>query len=304
MPRPRVIVLVGPTGVGKSDLAIDLAERIDGEVVNADALQLYRGMDIGTAKVPPGDRRGVPHHLLDVLEVDESASVAEFQRWARDAVRDCLARGRSPVVVGGSSLYVRAVVDDLEFPGTDPVVRQRWAAELERVGPAALHAELGRRDPAAARQILPTNGRRIVRALEVIELTGAPFVATMPPHASVIGPVHLVGLRADRAVLDDRLERRVDAMWEAGLVAEVEQLRARGLERGRTAPLALGYVQALAQLRGECSEEEARADTLRGTRRFARRQEKLFGKDPRVRWSAFDDPHLLDGVLTAVDWNA
>ncbi|WP_229054205.1 tRNA (adenosine(37)-N6)-dimethylallyltransferase MiaA [Aeromicrobium sp. Leaf350] len=299
-PDDLVVVVVGPTGVGKSDLAIELALRLGGEVVSTDAYQLYRDLDIGTATVPLHERRGVPHHLVDVLDLHESASVAQFQVAAREIVADCRARGVTPVVVGGSSLYVRAVLDDLDFPGTEPEVRARWAARLEEIGAPALHRELAAVDPAAAAQILPSNGRRIVRALEVVELTGQPFRATMPPHASVIGPVVVVGLTADREVLDARLAARVDAMWDAGLVQEVRGLAARGLADAPTASRALGYAEVLAHLGGEIDEAEARARTVLGTQRFARKQLRLFGQDPRVTWLPHDAPDLVEQALVAI----
>ena len=296
----HVVVVVGPTGVGKSDLAIALAQELRGEVISTDAYQLYRDMDIGTAKTPEVDRRGVPHHLVDVLDLAQSASVAQFQTAARGAVDDCRTRGVVPVVVGGSSLYVRAVLDDLDFPGTDPAVRARWARRLEELGAPALHRELAQRDPAAAAQILPSNGRRIVRALEVVELTGQPFRAHMPPYESVIGPVSIVGLTADREVLDARLAARVDAMWEAGLVDEVRTLAARGLAESPTASRALGYAEVLDLLAGRIDDRQARDRTVLGTQRFARRQERLFGKDPRVTWLPHDAPDLVDRALRVV----
>lgn len=295
----HLVAVVGPTGVGKSDLAIELACRLGGEVISTDAYQLYRDMDIGTAKTPVAERRGVPHHLVDVLDLAQAASVAQFQTAARRAVADCQARGVVPIVVGGSSLYVRAVLDDLDFPGTDPDVRERWTRRLDQVGSAVLHQELAGRDPAAADQILPSNGRRIVRALEVLELTGQPFRAHMPAYESVIGPVSLVGLTADRDVLDARLAARVDAMWEAGLVEEVRALAARGLADSPTASRALGYAEVLDLIAGHIDEQEARDRTVRGTQRFARRQERLFGKDPRVTWLPHDAPDLVDRAVAA-----
>ncbi len=279
-----VVVIVGPTASGKSALAVDIALRLGGEVVNADAMQLYRGMDIGTAKATFAERGGVPHHLLDVLDVTAPANVATFQRDARAAIADCHARGVTPVLTGGSSLYVRAVLDHLEFPGTDPDLRARWSAELDRVGAESLHAVLAAQDPAAAAQILPSNGRRIVRALEVIELTGRPFVATMPPHTSIYPHLTMIGLQVSRPDLDERLVGRVETMWAAGLLDEVRALRRVGLDDGPTASKAIGYSQAIAQLEGTMTEAEAKADTVRVTRRFARRQDRLFRSDPRIHW--------------------
>ncbi|MGH3474941.1 MAG: tRNA (adenosine(37)-N6)-dimethylallyltransferase MiaA [Aeromicrobium sp.] len=301
-PVERIVAVVGPTASGKSDLAVGLARSLgDAEVVNADSMQLYRGMDVGTAKTPPDRRGGVPHCLLDVLDVSDPGSVAEFQRLARAAIADCLGRGVTPIVVGGSALYVRAVIDPLDFPGTDADVRARWTAELEKQGAPALHAVLADRDPEAAEQILPSNGRRIVRALEVGELTGEPFVATMPGHTSVYPGLRMIGLDVPRDVLDERLERRVEQMWESGFVDEVKGLIAQGLEDGPTASRALGYQQILAHLRGEMSEHEARTATVTGTRKFARRQDRLFRKDPRIHWLPFDSPTLVDDALAIVD---
>jgi tRNA dimethylallyltransferase len=297
----RLVVVVGPTASGKSDLGIALAGRLGAaEIVNADSMQLYRGMDIGTAKMPPDQRGGVPHHLLDVLDVADPGSVAEFQRLARATIADCRRRGVTPIIVGGSALYVRAVIDPLDFPGTDAEVRARWTAELENQGAPALHAVLAERDPEAAEQILPSNGRRIVRALEVGELTGEPFVATMPGHESVYPGLTMIGLDVPRDLLDQRLERRVEQMWENGFVDEVKSLIASGLEDGPTASRALGYQQILAHLRGETSEDEARAATVAGTRKFARRQDRLFRKDPRIHWLPFDSPTLVDDAVAVV----
>ncbi|MFE1845923.1 tRNA (adenosine(37)-N6)-dimethylallyltransferase MiaA, partial [Streptomyces sp. NPDC059515] len=233
-PAPRVIAVVGPTAAGKSDLGVFLAQRLGGEVVNADSMQLYRGMDVGTAKLTPEERGGVPHHLLDIWDVTVTASVAEYQRLARERIDALLAEGRWPVLVGGSGLYVRGAVDNLEFPGTDPDVRTRLEEELTLRGPGALHARLAAADPAAARAILPSNGRRIVRALEVIEITGRPFTANLPGHDSVYDTVQ-IGVDVARPELDERIARRVDRMWEAGLVDEVRALEAQGLREGRTA---------------------------------------------------------------------
>lgn len=236
---PRVIAVVGPTAAGKSDLGVFLAQRLGGEVVNADSMQLYRGMDIGTAKLTPEERGGVPHHLLDVWDVTETASVAEYQRMARARIDALLAEGRWPILVGGSGLYVRGAVDNLEFPGTDPEVRARLEEELALRGPGALHARLAAADPDAARAILPSNGRRIVRALEVIEITGRPFTANLPGHDSVYDTLQ-IGVDVARPELDERIARRVDRMWEAGLVEEVRALEAQGLREGvrRRAPSA------------------------------------------------------------------
>jgi tRNA dimethylallyltransferase len=280
---PRVIAVVGPTAAGKSDLGVFLAQQLGGEVINADSMQLYRGMDIGTAKLTPQERGGVPHHLLDVWDVTVTASVAEYQRMARRKIDELLAAGRWPILVGGSGLYVRGAVDTLEFPGTDPEVRARLEEELALRGPGALHARLAAVDPQAARAILPSNGRRIVRALEVVEITGKPFTANLPGHDAVYDTLQ-IGVDVARPELDERIARRVDRMWEAGLVEEVRALEAQGLREGRTASRALGYQQVLAALAGECTMEEARAETIRATKRFARRQDAWFRRDPRVHW--------------------
>ncbi len=291
-----VIAVVGPTAAGKSRLSVDLAREVGGEVVNADSMQLYRGMDIGTAKLEPAERGAVPHHLLDVWDVRQTASVADYQRIAREAIDGILARGRVPIIVGGSGLYVRAVLDNLNFPGTDPLVRERLEAELADRGPARLHARLSRLDPAAASAILPGNGRRIVRALEVIELSGRPFSATLPSYESVYRAVQ-IGLHMPRERLDERIEERVAGMWRAGFVAEVRQLEAAGLRAGRTASRALGYAQVLRFLADDWPQERARDETVRATRRFARRQEAWFRRDPRVSWLAAGEPDLLAAAL-------
>jgi tRNA dimethylallyltransferase len=295
-----IVAVVGPTAAGKSDLAVALAVALDGEVVNADAMQLYRGMDIGTAKLTVAERRGVPHHLLDVLDVAEPATVAEFQGWARESIGDCRARGRAPIVVGGSALYVRAVLDEFEFPGTDVDVRARLEAELAAIGPAELHRRLGALDPAAAATILPSNGRRIVRALEVIEITGKPFESRLPPHTHAFEHVVQIGLDVPRDVLDARIAERVERMWKAGLIDEVRRLERDGLREGRTSSRALGYRQVLDFLSGACSEQEAFAATVGQTRRFARRQLTWFRRDPRIRWVAYDDPNAVETAIDAV----
>lgn len=282
-PAPRVIAVVGPTAAGKSDLGVFLAQQLGGEVVNADSMQLYRGMDIGTAKLTPDERGGVPHHLLDIWDVTEPANVALYQKLARAEIDRLLAAGRTPVLVGGSGLYVRGAIDVLDFPGTDPGVRARLEGELDQQGPGALHRRLAAADPDAARAILPSNGRRIVRALEVIEITGQPFTAHLPTHASVYDTVQ-IGVDVGRPELDERITLRVDRMWEAGLIDEVRTLEERGLREGRTASRALGYQQVLTAFAGECTEDEARAETVRATKRFARRQDSWFRRDPRVHW--------------------
>ncbi|MFI6498468.1 tRNA (adenosine(37)-N6)-dimethylallyltransferase MiaA [Nonomuraea typhae] len=290
-----VIAVVGPTAAGKSDLAVDLALRLGGECINADSMQLYQGMDIGTAKLSQDEWRGVPHHLLDIWDVTVTASVAEYQKL----VRPLLDTLQAPILVGGSGLYVRAALDDLDFPGTDPVVRARLEAELAQDGPAVLYERLKAADPKAAEAILPSNGRRIVRALEVIEFSGRPFSATMPSYEAVYPSVQ-IGLEVPRSELDARIEQRVHRMWEAGLVGEVRGLLGQGLADGLTAGRALGYAQVMKYLAGEWTEEEALAETVRATRRFARRQESWFRRDPRVVWLPYDAPDLLRQALDRV----
>jgi tRNA dimethylallyltransferase len=300
-----VVGVVGPTATGKSDLAIALALRLGGEVVGADASQLYRGMDIGTAKVPLEERRGIAHHQLDVLEVTEEASVAAYQKAARADVEAVLARRSVPVVAGGSGLYVRAALDRLEIPPTDAGVRAALQDRLDREGVGPLLAELRAVDPAAADALEPNNGRRVVRALEVVALTGAPFSATMPTR-EFVRPTVLVGLRTDRAVLDARIDHRTRAMFDAGLVDETRALVALGLREGRTASRAVGYAQALAVLDGTTTLEDAVADTALRTRRLVRRQESWFGADPRVAWfDPFATPgdDLVDRVVEHVTHN-
>ncbi|WP_208815390.1 tRNA (adenosine(37)-N6)-dimethylallyltransferase MiaA [Micromonospora echinofusca] len=295
-----VVAVVGPTAAGKSALSLALAHALDGEVVNADSMQLYRGLDIGTAKLTPTEREGVPHHVLDLWDVTEPASVAEYQRHARAAVDDILSRGRVPLLVGGSGLYVRAVLEEFEFPGTDPGLRAVLEEELAAVGPAPLYERLRVADPEAAARILPGNGRRIVRALEVIELTGAPFTAALPQPVPFYPSVQL-GVDLDSATLDERIARRVDRMWADGLVAETRQLVDHGLREGRTASRALGYQQVLRFLAGEISEDEARADTVRATRRFVRRQRSWFRRDPAIGWLDAARPDLVDAAVHLVD---
>ncbi|MBB5748275.1 tRNA (adenosine(37)-N6)-dimethylallyltransferase MiaA [Micrococcus sp. TA1] len=290
----EVIAVVGPTGTGKSDLALDLAERLGGEIVNTDALQLYRGMDIGTAKLPPAQRRGIRHHLLDVLEVTQEASVARFQGAAREVIEDITRRGLRPVLVGGSGLYVRAALDELEFPPTDAVVRARFEELAARVGLDGMRERLREVDPASAERL--GDVRRVVRALEVHELTGRPFSSFMP-RRTYLRPTVQIGLDLDRARLHARLYGRVVGMVETGLVDEVRDLDAAGLRTGKTASRAIGYAQVLQVLDGQADLDWAIEDTATATRRFARRQLTWFRADPRVTWFDPTEPHLLDRVL-------
>ena len=295
---PPVVAVVGGTASGKTGLSLDLAERLGGEIVNTDAMQVYRGMDIGTAKLPAQERRGIPHHLLDVLDVREQASVAEFQAMARGVVEDCRSRGVAPVLVGGSALYTRAILDRFEFPGTDPGLRAELEQELAEQGSGVLHARLRQVDHEAAARIEPGNGRRVVRALEVVALTGRPFSASLPEQRYFYDTAVQVGVRVPRPVLDERIEQRVEQMWRSGFVEEVRRLAEHGLREGRTASRALGYQQVLRFLDGDLTEQEAHEQTVSGTRRFARRQESWFGKDLRITWVDGDDP---DRVAKAIE---
>ena len=298
------MALVGPTASGKTGLSLDLAERLGGEIVNTDAMQVYRGMDIGTAKLAPHHRRGVTHHLLDTLTVRDPATVAEFQGWALEVVDRLRAHGTVPVLVGGSALYTRAVLDRFDFPGTDEAIRSRWEAELAAAGPAALHERLGEIDAAAASSIGPDNGRRLVRALEVIELTGHTYTASLPELVYRDPRSVQIGIRIDRPTLDARIEQRVAQMYDpahdGGLVAEVERLLDDGLAEGRTAPRAIGYREVMAHLTGDLTLEQARERTVIATRQFARRQDAWWRKDPRIVWVEHDDPERVERALDAV----
>ncbi|MEN3306830.1 MAG: tRNA dimethylallyltransferase [Micromonosporaceae bacterium] len=293
----RVVAVVGPTAAGKSALGLALAKVLGGEVVNADSMQLYRGMDIGTAKLTEAEREGVPHHVLDIWDVTEPASVAQYQRAARAAIDDIRARGRTPLLVGGSGLYLRAVLERFEFPGTDAGLRAALETELARVGPHPLHERLAARDPGAAARILPSNGRRIVRALEVVELTGGPFEAALPADPVPYYDAVPLGVDLDTRALDERIAVRVARMWRQGLVAEVRALAGRGLREGRTASRALGYQQVLRYLAGSGTEDEAAAQTVRVTRRFVRRQRSWFRRDPRIHWLDGDATDLVGAAL-------
>ncbi|WP_025274122.1 tRNA (adenosine(37)-N6)-dimethylallyltransferase MiaA [Haloglycomyces albus] len=286
-----IVVLVGPTAAGKTGLSVQLAESLGGEVVNADSMQLYQGMDIGTAKVTASEKRGVPHHVFDIWEVSETADVARYQAAARRAVDDIRARGKRPIVVGGSGLYVQAVTDEMNFPGTDPAIRRRLESELAHEGPGVMWRRLQEKDKAAAEAILPSNGRRIVRALEVIEITGR-FQARLPEPVAHYDAIR-IGIDMDTPALDERVERRVERMWQRGLIDETRTLEAAGLRDGRTASRALGYQQVLRYLAGEWSETEAFERTVSGTRRFVRRQRSWFKRDRRLHWLDAADPDLL-----------
>lgn len=304
----RPLAIIGPTGTGKSQLALDFAEGVErlgvrAEIVNADAMQLYRGMDIGTAKLPVDARRGIPHHQLDVLEVTETATVAQYQGAAAADVEAIAARGALPIIVGGSMLYIQSLLDDWSFPATDPAVRARWEQRLAEIGVGELHAELARRDPAAAASILPTDARRTVRALEVVELTGQPFAASAPQIGAPRWDTAIVGLDCDTALLDERLARRTESMFDQGLVGEVIALLDRGLRDGVTASRALGYAQVLTALDaggGDAQMRTAREQTFFGTRRYVRRQRSWFRRDHRVQWlDVADGAHVVDAAVRA-----
>ncbi len=299
MPQP-IVALVGATASGKSGLGLDLAERLGGEVVNTDAMQVYRGMDIGTAKLPVVERRGIPHHLLDLLDVTELATVAQFQEWAREKIEDIRSRGATPVLVGGSALYTRAIVDRFEFPGTDDSLRRELEVELDRIGSPALHERLAGVDPQAAARIEPDNGRRVVRALEVIALTGRPYSASLPVLEYADPLTVQVGVDIDRPTLDERIARRVEEMFAAGFVEEVEALLARGLAEGPTASRAIGYREVAGFLAGDRTLAEAKEQTTTATRRFARRQDSWFRKDPRIVWVKHDDPDRVEKAVAAI----
>ncbi|PJK19006.1 tRNA (adenosine(37)-N6)-dimethylallyltransferase MiaA [Mycolicibacterium goodii] len=298
----RPLAVIGPTGTGKSALALEFAERVGGEIVNADAMQQYRGMDIGTAKLTVEERRGIPHHQLDVLDVTETATVARYQQAAAADIEAIAARGATPVIVGGSMLYIQSLLDEWAFPATDPAVRARWEARLAEIGVAALHAELARVDPAAAASILPTDGRRVVRALEVVELTGKPFAASAPTIGAPRWDTAIIGLDWDTAVLDERLAQRTDKMFDDGLVREVRGLLRCGLRDGVTAVRALGYAQVLADLDAGGDGSAAREPTFIGTRRYVRRQRSWFRRDHRVVWLDGSAEGLVDDAVRV--WRA
>ncbi|MCL1899412.1 MAG: tRNA (adenosine(37)-N6)-dimethylallyltransferase MiaA [Promicromonosporaceae bacterium] len=300
-----IIAIVGPTATGKSDLALDLAEALTAaEIVNADAYQRYRGMDVGTAKVPPAQRRGIPHHQLDVLDPHADSTVAEYQAGARADLAAIAGREHRAIVVGGSGLYVKALLDHMDFPGTDPAIRSRLEARVVAEGRLALHAELARRDPEASARIDPHNARRIVRALEVIELTGRPFTAYLP-REEYVRPTIQIGLDCSRDLLDRRVTARVDQMFAAGLVEEVRALASpvqggTGAGLGATAARAVGYAETLRHLAGEVTADEAREHIVFNTRRLARKQMGWFGRDARVHWLQAEDPNLLEQALALV----
>lgn len=281
----RLIVICGATATGKSDLSVSLAQKIDAEIINADSMQLYKGMDIGTAKISTEEQRGIPHHMLDLLEVNQDANVAWYQDKARSVISDIHARGKDAIIVGGTGLYIKAILDELNFPDTDPVVRAELELEFATKGIAPLFERLEKLDPAAALAIDKANSRRVIRALEVIKITGKPFTANLPREESSRYPyAKQFGLVMDRDTLSERISLRVDRMWEKGFVQEVEKLLTAGIMQGTTAQRALGYAQVIAQIEGKVTQAEAQEETKRATRQYARRQETWFSRDERITW--------------------
>lgn len=297
----HLIIICGPTATGKSDLAVELGQTIGAEVINADSMQLYRGMDIGTAKLTMEERKGVPHHLLDILSVDQDASVASYQVLARTTIDQIRDAGKSAIVVGGTGLYIKAIIDELNFPDTDPAIRSRLESEAAEFGSAALFSQLQTLDPEAASKIDSANTRRVIRALEVIEATGQPFSANLPSDTSVLYPnAYHFGLALDRELLAPRIDARVHRMWEAGLVSEIETLLAQGLRDGTTASRAIGYSQAIAFLDGDYSSQEAIDSTITATRQYVRRQETWFKRDQRIQWIGGEESRL-DFILNKLN---
>lgn len=293
-----LIVIGGATTSGKSALALDVAERIGAEIINADSMQLYKGMDIGTAKVPIKERRGIPHHMLDTLSITQESSVADYQRDARALIDSLLDQGTPVVVVGGTGLYIKALIDELNFPDRDPQIRERLFAESEEFGASAMHKRLAALDADAAALIPEQNVRRVIRALEVIELTGEPYAASLPRDEKSYYPhAHQFAIRVEREVLNQRISERVAQMWREGFVSEVEALLLQGLREGRTARAAIGYAQVLAALEGQLSAELAMEETVTSTRQYARRQGTWFAREPRITWLTGPRERLLERIL-------
>jgi tRNA dimethylallyltransferase len=297
-----LIAVVGPTGTGKSDLAIGVARALiesgqPAEIINCDAMQFYRGMDIGTAKLPIDERGGIQHHLIDHLAITDESTAADYQQLARPMIEELQGRGVVPIMVGGSMLYIAAVLNDFEFPGTDPALREQLEAELEREGALAMHAKLAAIDPVASSRIIPQNGRRSVRAIEIVTMTGKPFAAALPEVPVEWQPSLQIGLNGPREDLVQRLDLRVQKMWQQGLVNEVEGLLERGLREAKTAKRAIGYAQALAHLDGDLTEQEAIADTVRLTQKYARRQMSWFRRDQRINWLDYQDEQRLNRAV-------
>jgi tRNA dimethylallyltransferase len=296
MSAKPIVTIIGPTAVGKTALALDLARELDGELVGTDSMQAVRGMNIGTAKPTPQELGQIRHHMLDVWSVTHRADVVQFRDLAREAITGITTRKRIPIVVGGSVLYVKAILDQFDFPATDPEVRERYEAMLDQDGAEKLHKLLAEKDPVTATNILPGNGRRIVRALEVIELTGEPYRSRLPDPVEEFPSVR-VGLEIDRVSMDARIEQRVDQMLESGLVEEVQELESQGLRNAPTASRAIGYSQVLAHLSGEITQIQMREKIIYATQKFARRQQRWFRQDPRIRWEPWDSAQLTDSVL-------
>lgn len=297
----KLIVIGGATATGKSDLAVALAHEIDAEIINADSMQLYKGMDIGTAKITMEERKGIAHHLMDLLDVTQDANVAWYQENARAAISEIHARGKNVIIVGGTGLYIKAILDELNFPDTDPVVRAALELEFATQGIGPLFERLEKLDPAAALAIDKANSRRVIRALEVIKITGKPFTANLPREESSRYPhAQQFGLVMDRELLSERISNRVDRMWEQGLVAEVEKLMVAGITQGVTAQRALGYAQVIAQIEGKVTEEEAQEETKRATRQYARRQETWFSRDERITWIS-PSQNALQRILESIN---
>ena len=297
----KLIVICGATATGKSDLAVTLAHEIDAEIINADSMQLYKGMDIGTAKITMEERKGVIHHLMDLLDVTQDANVAWYQENARAAISEIHGRGKNVIIVGGTGLYIKAILDELNFPDTDPVVRTALELEFATQGIGPLFERLEKLDPAAALAIDRANSRRVIRALEVIKITGKPFTANLPREESSRYPhAQQFGLVMDRDLLSERISNRVDRMWEQGLVAEVEKLMVAGIAKGVTAQRALGYAQVIAQIEGKVTEEEAKEETKRATRQYARRQETWFSRDERITWIS-PSQNALQRILESIN---
>lgn len=289
----KLVVIAGATATGKSSLSVELAQAIDAEIINADSMQVYRGMDIGTAKISVEERQGIPHHMLDELDVNQDSTVAWYQIGAREVIDEIHSRGKNVVMVGGTGLYIKAVIDELNFPDTDPMVRHTLNKEAEELGIDAMFARLEKLDPAAAIAIDRANLRRIIRALEVIEITGKPFTANLPREESIRYPdARQFGLVMDRELLSSRIDERVNTMFEQGFVEEVQKLMPAGLLEGRTAQRALGYSQIVSHLLGEVSLDDAIEETKRSTRQYARRQETWFSRDARIKWISTRQPRL------------
>jgi len=298
---PNLIAVVGPTGTGKSDLGLAIAEQIiaaggRAEIINSDSMQFYRGMDIGTAKLSLTERRGIKHHLIDWLEIRDESTAAEYQVEARPVIEQLQSQGIVPILVGGSMLYLAAVLNQFEFPARDSELREQLEQELEDIGPYQMHKKLAALDPVAASRIIPENGRRTVRAIEIITLTGEPFAAALPDEPQDWQPVLEIGLNSDREDLVQRLDLRVQRMWQQGLVAEVEALIPHGIREGKTSSRAIGYAQALAQLDGTMTQSEAIADTIRLTQKYARRQMSWFRRDSRIKWHDYRDENMTQQV--------